>query len=43
MPVDSKILESIPEGCGVNWNAKNQRYGVFKSKYVYNPEKKRGQ
>ena len=32
----------IPEGCRVNWNSSSQRYYVFKSKYVYDPEKKRG-
>mgnify|MGYP001179367184 CR=1 FL=1 len=42
MPVDQKILELIPEGCRVNWNATNKRYYVFKSKYVYDPSKKRG-
>ena len=42
MPVDQKILDLIPEGCRVNWNGTNQRYYVFKSKYVYDPEKKRG-
>lgn len=42
MPVDPSILSLIPEGCHVNWNKKAQKFYVFKSKYVYCPEKKRG-
>lgn len=42
MAVDKSILDLIPEGCHVNWNAKANKYYVYKSKYVYVPEKKRG-
>lgn len=42
MQADSKILALVPEGCRVNWNEKMKTFYVYKSQYVYVPEKKRG-
>ena len=41
MAIDPEILKVIPSGCKVNWNGKVGRYYVYKSKYTYDPEKKR--
>lgn len=40
IPVAPSILSLIPEGCHVNWNKKAQKFYVFKSEYIYCPDKK---
>lgn len=42
MPIPEDVLQLVPTGCHANWNKKTQSYYVFKSRYVYDPAKKRG-